>query len=66
VSVDKVERQEDGLFFVSTSQGEYRSLAVILAIGRAGTPRKLGVKGEDLPHVFYRLIEATITPTTAF
>jgi thioredoxin reductase len=31
---------------------------VILALGRAGTPRKLGVIGEDLPHVLYRLIEA--------
>jgi thioredoxin reductase len=27
-------------------------------MGRAGTPRKLGVKGEELPHVLYRLIEA--------
>lgn len=58
VSVEKVEKQEDGSFLVSTPQGEYRSFAVILAIGRAGTPRKLGVKGEDLPHVLYRLIEA--------
>jgi thioredoxin reductase len=30
----------------------------VLALGRAGTPRKLGVKGEELPHVLYRLIEA--------
>jgi thioredoxin reductase len=29
-----------------------------MALGRAGTPRKLGVPGEDLPHVLYRLIEA--------
>jgi thioredoxin reductase len=27
-------------------------------MGRAGTPRKLGIAGEALPHVFYRLIEA--------
>src|SRR5205807_4950311 len=32
--------------------------AVILALGRAGEPRKLGVKGEELPKVMYRLIEA--------
>jgi thioredoxin reductase len=32
--------------------------AVILALGRNGTPRKLGVKGEELPKVMYRLIEA--------
>ncbi len=31
---------------------------MILALGRAGEPRKLGVKGEDLPKVMYRLIEA--------
>ena len=29
----------------------------MLAIGRTGTPRKLGVKGEELPKVMYRLIE---------
>ena len=27
-------------------------------MGRSGTPRKLGVKGEELPKVMYRLIEA--------
>ena len=27
-------------------------------MGRSGTPRKLSVKGEDLPKVMYRLIEA--------
>ena len=32
--------------------------AVILALGKAGEPRKLGVKGEELPKVMYRLIEA--------
>ena len=30
----------------------------MLAIGRTGTPRKLGVPGEELPKVMYRLIEA--------
>ena len=30
----------------------------MLALGRTGTPRKLGVKGEELPKVMYRLIEA--------
>ena len=27
-------------------------------MGKAGEPRKLGVKGEELPKVMYRLIEA--------
>jgi len=31
---------------------------VVLALGKSGSPRKLGVKGEDLPKVMYRLIEA--------
>jgi thioredoxin reductase len=30
---------------------------VLLAIGRRGTPRKLGVPGEELPKVVYRLID---------
>jgi thioredoxin reductase len=57
-AVDLVRKDEDGLFTVQTSREEYRSLTVVLAMGRAGTPRKLGVTGEELPHVFYRLIEA--------
>ncbi|MCO5167550.1 MAG: NAD(P)-binding domain-containing protein [Planctomycetes bacterium] len=36
----------------------YRSRAVVLAVGRRGTPRKLECKGEDLPHVVYRLQDA--------
>jgi thioredoxin reductase len=30
---------------------------VLLAIGRRGTPRKLGVEGEGLPKVVYRLLD---------
>jgi len=56
--VDAVKKESDGLFHIWTALGEYRSRAVVLAMGRAGTPRKLGVKGEELPHVLYRLIEA--------
>ncbi len=48
----------DDLFLIRTARAAYRSRAVVLALGRAGTPRKLGVKGEELPHVLYRLIEA--------
>ena len=55
--VDAV-RHEDGMFQVATPVGAYTSRAVVLAIGRAGTPRKLGVPGEELPHVLYRLIDA--------
>jgi thioredoxin reductase (NADPH) len=56
--VEDVQKGPDGIFTVTTSKGQYRSHAVILALGRAGTPRKLDVKGEDLPKVMYRLIEA--------
>ena len=31
---------------------------VLLAIGRRGTPRKLGIDGEDMPKVAYRLLDA--------
>jgi thioredoxin reductase (NADPH) len=44
-------------FVVRTSKAEYVTGAVLLAIGRRGTPRKLGVAGEELPKVVYRLID---------
>lgn len=47
----------DGGFKVRSSRGEYDAATVLLTIGRRGTPRKLGVRGEDLPKVVYRLIE---------
>lgn len=56
--VQTVERGSDGLFTVTTPNGRFRARAVILALGRRGTPRKLGVPGEDLPKVMYSLIDA--------
>jgi thioredoxin reductase/Pyruvate/2-oxoacid:ferredoxin oxidoreductase delta subunit len=56
--VEDIGKAGDGIFTIVTSKGHYRSQAVVLALGRSGTPRKLGVKGEDLPKVMYRLIEA--------
>jgi putative YpdA family bacillithiol system oxidoreductase len=56
--VEDIRRGEDGIFTVTTAKGQYRARAVILGLGRAGNPRKLGVKGEELPKVMYRLIEA--------
>ena len=44
-------RQEDGLFVLQTSKGEYRTKKIILAIGYYDIPRELGIPGEDLPHV---------------
>ena len=54
--VEKVTAIENG-FIVKTDRTEYSTRAVLMAIGRRGTPRKLGVPGEELPKVVYRLID---------
>ncbi|HEY1272419.1 MAG TPA: NAD(P)-binding domain-containing protein [Terriglobales bacterium] len=56
--VDDIKRDAEGIFSVTTPNNQYRTRGVVLALGRTGTPRKLGVKGEELPKVMYRLIEA--------
>lgn len=45
-------------FEVVTQNSSYKTRAVLLAIGRRGTPRQLGVPGENLSKVTYRLIDA--------
>jgi len=54
--VESIERK-DGAFHVRGTNAQYVASAVLLAIGRRGTPRKLGVHGEELPKVVYRLID---------
>jgi len=44
-------------FHINTTRDSYRARSVLLAIGRRGTPRKLGVTGEELDKVTYRLID---------
>jgi len=56
--VEDIKKEPDGIFTVSTAKARYRARSVVLALGKGGSPRKLGVKGEDLPKVMYRLIEA--------
>jgi putative YpdA family bacillithiol system oxidoreductase len=56
--VEHVRREPDGAFTVETVKGRYRALTVVLAIGRRGSPRKLGIPGEELSKVMYSLIEA--------
>lgn len=56
--VEDIKKGQDGIFTAVTTKNQYRSHAVVLAIGKSGSPRKLGVKGEELPKVMYRLIEA--------
>jgi thioredoxin reductase (NADPH) len=50
-------RRDGGGFEVDTAQEVYRARRVVLAIGRRGIPRKLGVPGEALPNVSYSLAE---------
>ncbi|NOZ04477.1 MAG: NAD(P)-binding domain-containing protein [FCB group bacterium] len=52
-----VERK-NGCFLLKTSKGEISVRKVILSLGRRGTPRKLGVPGEELGKVMYKLIDA--------
>jgi thioredoxin reductase/ferredoxin len=44
-------------FEVKTTHGTYQTRTLLLALGRRGTPRKLGIPGEDKPKVVYRLID---------
>ena len=55
--VKKIKKTEAG--FEIQCGGGYSCLAkkVILSIGVQGTPRKLGVPGEDLPHIAYTLAD---------
>ena len=57
ITVSGVERLPEGGFRVVSDSGEYLTQRVILAIGRRGVPRKLGIPGEDLPNVAYSLRE---------
>ncbi|MGA0284595.1 MAG: NAD(P)-binding domain-containing protein [Saprospiraceae bacterium] len=57
--VEKIVPLEDGTFKLLTAEGEsFKTQTVLIAIGRRGTPRKLGVPGEGSPKVAYRLIES--------
>lgn len=68
--VEGIEEGESSLYRLSIATGEKgdpggpgrkteaRARFVVLALGRRGTPRKLGIPGEELPKVMYRLIDA--------
>jgi putative YpdA family bacillithiol system oxidoreductase len=55
--VDNVAKKEV-YFEVVTQKGTYTSKFVVLAMGRRGTPRKLGVPGESMKKVMYQLVDA--------
>jgi len=49
--------RENGHFIIHTQRDTFEAKRVILAIGRRGTPRRLGVPGEDTAKVTYQLLE---------
>lgn len=55
-TVDGVVRANGG-FQVQTNRGRYPARRVLLAIGRRGSPRRLGVPGEQSSKVAYRLLD---------
>ncbi len=56
---EKVEAisKDRGIFKVTSSKGTYTSKGIVMAIGRRGSPRKLGVPGEEKEKVAYRLLD---------
>ena len=58
VTFGHIEREDEDALAVHTSAGVYRARSVVLAIGRRGIPKRLGVPGEDLPNVAYGLVDA--------
>lgn len=54
--VTSLEADGDG-WAVVTERGVHHAANVILALGGRGSPQKLGVPGEELPKVAYRLLE---------
>lgn len=55
-AVQSIESTAEG-FSVATPTARYTTQKVLLAIGRRGSPRKLGIPGEELDKVVYRLID---------
>lgn len=57
--VTGVTRRDDGVFAATLADDPQPVLArrVLVAVGRRGTPRKLGVPGEEQGKVVYKLIE---------
>ncbi len=54
LGVDK----NNGCFILKTSGNDILVKKVILSLGRRGTPRKLGVPGEEMGKVMYKLMDA--------
>ncbi len=50
--------REDGYLAVETDKHVYKGQTVVMALGRRGMPRKLGVPGEEKAKVMYKLMDA--------
>lgn len=53
-----LDRSPEGNYLVYSSRGTLEARNVCIAIGRRGTPRKLGVRGEESSKVAYSLMDA--------
>lgn len=52
-----MKKNEKGIFEITTTKGKFTSKKVMLCMGVRGTPRRLGVPGEELSKVTYNLID---------
>jgi thioredoxin reductase/Pyruvate/2-oxoacid:ferredoxin oxidoreductase delta subunit len=50
-------KKDSSIFTVTTTKENYSAAAVLLAIGKRGSPKKLNVPGEQKEKVFYRLLD---------
>ena len=56
--VKSIQHKPTGLHIYIEDGEVIKTRTAVLAVGRRGTPRKLGVPGEDLPKVLYKLIDS--------
>jgi putative YpdA family bacillithiol system oxidoreductase len=63
---EKVEsiQKNNNYFEVKTNKDTYTAAFVLLSIGRRGSPKKLGVPGEQKEKVYYRLLEPELIKNT--
>ena len=54
--VDRIDNKRDH-FELITKKVNYKTLKVVLAIGKSGNARMLNVPGENLPKVYNRLFD---------
>ena len=59
--MENIVKEGDGFIVRTASGAEYKTSTVLLSIGRRGTPRKLGVPGEEAAaKVVYMLVDAEL------